>query len=262
MELREKMLPLVFCLALSPAAYAEESTPAEPAATPYRPSVASPAALPEPGWLDMEFGWQHNKGGDDKLRDSMPITAKLAFNKDWGVLLNSELGVRRTDFNDTEFTGAGDITLLLKHRIATASEDTSWGVAAGVKLPSAKDSIGSGKSDTILSGIFSKDFAGSNHLDVNLGVTRLGAYGPGEGRCQYGWAAALAHSLDEQWSVFAEPSGTYRREVASTAQFMLGAGYNYSKRVVFDFAVARGITTATPDWQVLAGVTLLVGRLW
>ena len=259
MNSRKKLLLFVLCLALSHTACAEDN---EPAATPYRPSVSSPAAMSEPGWLDVEFGWQRSKGGGDKIRDSMPVAAKLAFNKDWGIVLNSEVGVRRTDFSDTLFTGVGDVTALIKHRIATASDDTAWGFAAGVKAPTAKDSIGSGKTDLIFNGIFSKDFAGDNHLDANLGATRLGAYGPGEGRMQFGWAAALAHTVNEQWSVFAEPSGTYRSSVASTAQLMIGASYSYSKRAVFDFAVARGVTSATPDWQVQVGVTFLLGRLW
>src|SRR5437016_3240382 len=36
----------------------------EPAATPYRPSVSTPAALSEPGWLEGELGWQRTSGGD------------------------------------------------------------------------------------------------------------------------------------------------------------------------------------------------------
>ncbi|CAN5422806.1 hypothetical protein BH11PSE11_BH11PSE11_01610 [soil metagenome] len=250
---------LLALLALSQAANAEVS---EPAATPYRPSVSAPAAMSEPGWLDMEFGWQRSKGGGDRIRESFPVAAKLAFNKDWGVVLNSELGVRRTDFSDAVFTGMGDVTLLLKHRMPTASEDAAWGIMAGAKLPVAKDSIGSGKTDLILNGIYSTDFSGNNHLDANLGVTRLGAYSPGESRNQYGWAAAFAHNLNEQWSVFVEPSGTYRRGASSTAQIMSGASYSYSKRAVFDFAVARGLAAAAPAWQVQAGVTVLLGRLW
>jgi hypothetical protein len=256
---RKTSVLAITCLALSHVAYAEDN---EPAATPYRPSVSSPAAMSEPGWLDVELGGQRSKGGGDKLRDSLPVAAKLAFSKDWGIVLNSELAVRRTDFNGNVFTGVGDVSALIKHHIATDNEDTAWGVAAGVKLPSAKASIGSGKTDLIVNGIFSKDFAANNHLDANLGLTRLGAYGPGEGRFQYGWAAALTHSLSEQWSVFAEPSGTNRSSVASTAQLMVGAGYSYTKRAVFDFALARGLTSATPDWQLQAGVTVLLGRLW
>jgi hypothetical protein len=259
MNLRKKPLLVLVCLAFGQTAFAEDS---EPAATPYRPSVSAPAALSEPGWLDVEFGGQRTRGGGDKVRDSLPVAVKLAFNKDWGVVLGSELGVRRTDPSDAVFTGVGDLTVLIKHRIATASEDTAWGFAAGAKLPTAKDSIGSGKTDLILNGIFSTDFAGGNHLDANLGVTRLGAYGPGEGRNQYGWAAAVSHTINEQWSVFVEPSGTYRNSVPSTAQLMVGASYTYNKRAVFDFGVARGLSSASPDWQLQVGVTFLLARLW
>jgi hypothetical protein len=235
---------------------------AEPAATPYRPSVSSPAALSEPGWLDVEFGWQRTRGGGDKVRESFPVTAKLAFNKDWGVVVGSELGVRRTDLNDAVFSGAGDTTFLLKHRIPTADESTAWGIAAGFKSPTAKDTLGSGKADAIVTGIFSTDFSGNNHLDANLVATRVGAYASGEGRTQYGWAAAVSHSLDDKWAVFGEPSGNYRSGTPSTSQFLFGASYSYSKRLVFDFAAAKGLSNAGPNWQAMGGLTYLLGRLW
>lgn len=256
---RNKPFLMIACLALGHAARAQDN---EPAATPYRPSVSAPAAMSAPGWLDFEFGGQRSRGGGDKTRDSLPVTAKLAFNKDWGIVLGSELGLRRTDQGGNFFTGAGDVTALIKHRFSTADEDTAWGAQAGVKLPTAKNSLGSGKTDLIVTGIFSQDFAGNNHLDANLVLTRLGAYAPGEGRMQFGWAAAVAHTIDDRWSVFAEPSGTYRHSAPATAQLMAGASYNYSKRAVFDFSVARGLTSATPHWQLQGGVTLLLARLW
>ena len=246
-------------LLAAPMAQAEES---EPGAVPYRPSVSSPAALPVPGWLDMEFGWQRTSGGGDKRRDSIPFSAKLAFNDAWGVVVGSEFQVRRVDQANAVFTGGGDTTLLLKHRIATADEATAWGIAAGIKAPTAKDTLGSGKSDVIVNGIFSSDFAEGYHLDANLTATRLGAGEAGEGRIQYGWAAALSRSLNDQWGIFVEPSGTRRGGTPSTAQLLAGASYNVSKRLVLDFAVAKGLNNATPDWQLMAGLTVLLGRLW
>lgn len=234
----------------------------EPAATPYRPSVSSPAALPVPGWLDMEFGWQRASGGGDKRRDSIPFAAKLAFNDAWGVVVGSELRVRRIDQTDAAFTGGGDTTLLLKHRIPTTDEATAWGIAAGFKVPTATDSLGSGKGDAIINGIFSSDFALGYHLDANLTLTRLGARGTGEGRTQTGWAMAVSKSLNDQWGIFAEPSGTRRSGTASTAQFLFGASYNVSKRMVLDFAVAKGFDHTAPDWQLMFGLTALIGQLW
>jgi hypothetical protein len=73
-------------------AYADEI-----AATPYRPSVSNPAALSVPGWLELEFGTQQIKGGDDKQRDSFPVLAKLAFNENWGILLGGEMAIQRSD---------------------------------------------------------------------------------------------------------------------------------------------------------------------
>ena len=254
------LLPLLGALVLSaPVARAEDE---EPAATPYRPSVSSPAALPVPGWLDMEFGWQRATGGDDKRRESVPVAAKLAFNPDWGIVVGSELQVRRVDQSDAVFSGGGDTTFLVKHRIATADADTAWGIAAGVKSPTAKNTIGSGKSDAIVNGIFSTDLADSYHLDANLTATHVGAWGEGESRLQHGWAVAVSRSINDQWGIFAEPSGTHRRGTPVAAQLLVGANYNASKRLVFDVAVARRMSAAGPDWQVMAGMTLLVGRVW
>lgn len=241
-----------------PCAYAEQR---EVEATPYRPTVSNPADLPVPGWLEVEMGWQRINGGGDKRRDSVPALAKLAFSEDWGVLVGSELGVRRTDPDNNRSTGFGDTTLLLKHRIPSGSEGSAWGIEAGFKSPTAKDTIGSGKADYIVNGIYSSDFA-KNHLDLNLNAAYIGAIAAGEGRAQYGWAAAISHSLDDQWGVFGELSGTTRRGTSSTAQFMAGASYNYSKRVVFDAGGAWGLNSASQDWTLFAGVTVLLGQLW
>lgn len=257
---RSLWLPMIgAALLATPMAQAVED---EPAAVPYRPSVSSPAALPVPGWLDMEFGALRISGGGDKRRDSVPFAAKLAFNDRWGVVLGGELQVRRVDQANAAYSGVGDTTLLIKHRFATADEATAWGIAAGVKTPTAKDTLGSGKSDAIVSGIFSSDFAENYHLDANLTATRVGAWGSGEGRVQTAWAAALSKSLNDQWGIFIEPSGTRRGGTASTAQLLFGASYSVSKRLVLDFAVAKGLNNATPDWQLMAGLTVLAGRLW
>ena len=250
---------LATTLFIAPAAQAGEE---EPGATPYRPSVSMPAALSAPGWLDMELGWQRTSGGGDKRRESFPVTAKLAFNPDWGIVVGSELQVRRTDQGDTVFTGGGDTTFLVKRRIATADEGTAWGIAAGFKSPTAKDTIGSGKSDAIITGIFSTDFAKKYHFDANLTLTRLGAWGAGEGNVQTGWAATVSRSLNDKWGVFAEPSGTSRSGTKSTGQLLFGASYNVSKRMVLDIAAAKGMNNATPDWQIMFGLTSLLGRLW
>lgn len=244
--------------ALSPA-QAEDK---EATATPYRPTVSNPAELSEPGWLELELGWQRIRGGSDTRRDSLPLTAKLAFSEDWGMLVGTEAGVRRTDLDNNFYTGMGDTMVLLKHRIGGESEHNgAWGIEAGVKAPTAKDSLGSGKSDYLVNLIYSIDGLG-NRLDLNLNGTRIGAVGDGEGRTQYGWAAALSRALDDNWTVFGEVSGAYRRATPATSQLMAGASYNVSKRVVVDAGMARGLASAAQDWTAFVGVTVLTARLW
>lgn len=239
-------------------AHAEES---EPHATPYRPTVSNPADLSEPGWLELELGWQRTKGGNDKQRDSFPVLAKLAFTEDWGILMGGELGIRRTNL-DNEFTvGGGDTTLILKHRIPTATEGTAWGIEAGFKSPTAKETIGSDKTDYILNGIYSTDFSG-NHLDLNLGATRIGAIADSEGRFQYNWASSVSRNLNEKWGVFSELSGSYQRGMPTLSQFMAGASYNFSNQIVFDVGATSGLASASQDWSVFAGVTVLMGKMW
>ena len=245
-------------MAVASIASAEEQ---EPSATPYRPTISNPAALSEPGWLELEMGLQRIEGGADKQRDSAPLLAKLAFSENWGVLVGGELGIRRTDTSDEIFNGNGDTTFLLKHRLPTANENIAWGIEAGYKAPTAPDTIGSGKSDLIVNGIYSAEI-GAHQLDLNLSATQLGAYADGEGSVQYGWAASVAHGLNDKWAAFAELSGASRSAVAAQAQLMAGATYNLSKRVVLDAGASWGLTKTSQDWTVFAGLTTLLGKLW
>ncbi len=254
-------LPLLVAAlaATSPIARAQGQ---ESSVTPYRPTAANPAELPAPGWLELEAGWQRQQGGSDRRRDSLPVTAKLAFSERWGVLLGTELGLRSTDLDNKHYSGTGDTTLIVKHLIGgDPGQNGAWGVEAGAKSPTASENLGSGRTDYLLTLIYSLDALG-NRLDVNAGATRLGAVDPGQERMQYGWATSLSRPLNDSWGVFGELSGTRNTGGDTTRQYMLGGTYNMSKRVVLDFGMARGLTAATPDWSAFFGVSLLSARLW
>lgn len=241
-----------------PAAMAEN---AEVSALPYRPTVTNPAGLSEPGWLELELGAQRIKGGENKWRNSYPALAKLAFTDDWGMMVGGEMGVQRTDKDEVVFMGEGDTTFTLKHRIPTAIEGTAWGVEAGYKSPTANDTIGSGKADYILNGIFSTEISG-NDLDLNLGATRVGSVTNGVDLNLYSWGASVSRNLNEKWGVFGELSGTTQGGIPSQSQLMAGFTYNFSKRLVFDAGASTGLTEASQEWSAFAGVTTLLGRLW
>ena len=250
-----KTLTLVSLLALAVPACAQD----EAGVTPYRPSVSSPAQLPLPGQLEFELGALSSKTGETR-RASLPYTFKLAFDEQWGVLVGGEGYVAARDESGQRVRGTGDMALVLKRAFLLDSA-TAFGLELGVKLPLARDSIGSGKTDYTLNGIFSKDIA-AVHMDANVNLTREGATDADSGRTQSGLSAAFSTPLAEKWGASAELSGTQRRGQGSTAQLLLAATYNPSKRLAIDFGFARGLNPASPDWSLFSGLVLPLARLW
>ena len=231
----------------------------EPSVTPYRPSVSTPAQLPTPGQLEMELGVLSSKG-DDGRRNSLPYTLKLAFNPEWGVLLGGDAFVSTPDGNGGRARGLGDTTLVLK-RAFIVDDATAFGLELGAKAPTARDSIGSGKADYSINGIFSRDL-GSVHMDLNLNATRLGAYEPDSARTQTGLQASFSAPVADQWGVTCEWSGTRRSGADSTAQILLAATYSPSKLLTVDAGFIRGLNPATPDWSFFTGMVFPLARLW
>ena len=249
------LLPLAALAALAAPACAQD----EAGVTPYRPSVSSPAQLPLPGQLEFEVGGLSTKSGAAR-RDSLPYTFKLAFDPQWGVLLGGEAYVSARDESGQRARGTGDMSLVLKRAFLLDSA-TAFGLELGAKLPLAKDSIGSGKTDYTLNGIFSKDLA-AVHMDANLNVTREGAQDAGTGRTQSGLSASFSTPVSEKWGATAELSGTHRHGQGDTAQLLLAATYNPSKHLAIDVGFAKGLNAASPDWSLFSGLVLPIARLW
>jgi hypothetical protein len=242
------------------AATADDETPA---ATPYRPSVSTPAALSAPGWIEIEAGLEHDHDGAVARRDSVPVTVKLAFTPDWGVRVGADAWVHARD-DVSSASGLGDTSVVVKRRFAI-DNDSAFGLEAGVTLPTAAHSglgSGSGKPDWELNTIYSADFASVWHSDVNLAATRLGGHEEGTERTQWLFAAALSRALDERWNVVGELSGTHQGGVEGTRQLLVAASYNVSRRFVVDAGAARSVRAGAPVWSAFTGFTWLATRLF
>ncbi len=232
-----------------------------PSVTPYRPTVSNPAALSEPGWLEVESGLIRTKGGDSRREVSLPYLLKYAFSSDFGVLLGGDAHIWQTDSDGHRLSGSGDTSLLLKHRWALGKDDgPAFGIEYGVTLPTAKTGLGSGKADYLVNGIYSTEVAG-NSIDLNLNLTRVGSIATGEGRTQLGYAATVSRPLNDQWGIAAEISGDTRRGTAPTDQLLVATSYAASRKVVWDASVAFGLSHASPDWSIFAGVSILLEKL-
>ena len=231
-----------------------------PAVVPYRPSVSTPAQLSAPGYLELEAGGLRTTGPDHGTsRFTLPYTLKLAFTPDWGIRVGGDAWVRQAEPGDSQ-SGGGDTAVVLKRRFAV-SDATAWGLELGETFATAKSAIGIGHDATTVNGIFSSDFAPSWHTDINLNETHLGGQSPASA-WQTGWAAAFSRSLTDAWGAVGEFSGTHQAGAANTAQFLVAASWNQSAAAVFDFGTAVGLNDASPHWQLFAGVTVRLGKLF
>jgi len=248
-------LCLAACILLLGAA-APAFTADEPAATPYRPTVSNPAALSAVGYFEVEAGFQRTDNDDPRRRDSIPVLFKYAFTEKVGLLVGGEAYVKENSDITGRASGLGDTNLTLKlyHPV---NDTLGLGLETGIKAPTAKDSIGSGKPDIILNGIISTELSGAT-VDVNLGAMRLGAIDPSASRVAYTGAAALSWPIGERWGVAAEFSGIKQQGVAGNAQFLAAVSHNVAKTVVLDAGMAWGLTKASIDRAVFAGVTVLL----
>jgi hypothetical protein len=243
------------CLFFVAAASAEDS----PSVTPYRPTVSNPAQLSQAGWLEVESGFNRSRSEDASWRNNLPYTLKLALSQDFGILLGGDASVTQADANG-EMSGFGDTLLLLKNRFG-ATENSAFGVEYGLKAATAPVGLGTGKTDYLVNGIFSTEIR-AHTIDLNLGVTQLGANQPNEGVQQVSWATTLSRPAGEFWTVAAEFSGTSRQGVMPTNQFLVAGSYAMNRRLVLDLGVARGISTASPQWSGFFGVSFLAGKVF
>lgn len=245
--------------ALLLAALAAQADDGKPAATPYRPSVSTPAQLSAPGWLELEGGAWRQLGGDAR-RDSLPWTAKLAFSDDWGIRIGGEAWVRQTDELGQTLSGNGLTGIVLKRRFAV-DERSAFGLELGATLPTGHSGIVSGKTDTALNAIYSADL-GDWHTDLNLTAIHLGAPDAGTSHQQTLWAASLSRQLSDALGLVGEFSGTHQSGAGNASQFLFAASYSVTKSLVLDAGMARRVSGGAPTWQAVAGFTWVAARLF
>jgi hypothetical protein len=229
-----------------------------PAVVPYRPSVSTAAELPAPGWPELEAGWSGAKGGDAARSQSVPVLFKLSWSEDWAVLIGTDVYDWQRDFDGNTAHSGGDTTLALKYKLPI-NDRLMLGAEVGTELPTARPPFGSGHIEWNLLTIASADF-GATHVDANAGATLLGAADQGQGRWQGAWAVAVSHPLVGDFGVTGEMSGIARHKTSAQTQGLVAINYNVSRKLVLDMAVAAGMSRASPDWQLMAGMTVQLGH--
>ena len=245
-------------VAFAIAAAAARAQEGGPPVVPYRPSVATPADLPAPGWPELEAGFQSAKGGDTARSQSVPVTFKLAWNESWAVLVGTDIYDWQRAYDGTAAHSGGDTSLTLKYRLPI-DEHMALGAEFGTTLPTARPPIGTGKTDWDVNAIASFDYPGV-HVDVNAAAEHVGFADAGQGDWQGVWAIAASHPLDEKFGVTGEVSGLAQRGTTAQTQGLVALNYNVSPALVLDVAAAAGMSRAAANWKLMAGMTVRLGH--
>ena len=227
--------------------------------TPYRPTVSNPAQLPVPGYLELEWGWQTLREKSEKAsRHGMPYLVKFAFSDRVGLLVGGDVvQVRQVDQGST-LGGFGDMTSVLKLHVPLPTKNVSaLGLEGGIKFPTAPETLGTGRMDYLINGIYSGS-VGRFGVDLNLGLTYLGLVSGHEGKALLTWAAATSFALSNRWSLAGEFAGSAREGVKPFSQFLTSTSYALLPTLVIDAGAAFGLNGASQEWTVFTGMTVLL----
>ncbi|RMH31243.1 MAG: hypothetical protein D6690_16830 [Nitrospirae bacterium] len=97
-------------------------------------------------------------------------------------------------------------------------------------------------------------------FDINIGYTRLGLTDNAEGKNQLSWALATSFALTDRWSIAGEWAGTSRSGVKPFSQWLTSTSYAVQPWLIVDTGVAAGLTSASQEWSVFAGLVMIVGQ--
>ncbi len=226
------MFAVLLFSALNGAAFADSDLQANP----YRPSVGSPASLPVPEHLEVEFGVANANTSGSNTKTS-PLLLKYAFNSSIGLTLGLNPFTQiKTPMDSTKGHGDGSLTLKLAQPV---SDGFMMGEELSTTLPIANHQLGTSKANQTINLIASNDFSGF-HSDVNVNLTRFGDdQGSGVSQQSFGWSAGISHPLVNKISGGVELSGTEQHGADSTLQVLESLGFNYSNQTVFDIYTAQ-----------------------
>jgi hypothetical protein len=234
---------------------------------PDRPDVSSSATIVPPGGVQLESGLFYAKtrtaGEPTEHRLSLESMLRIGVIERLEVRLEMEPIVR---FRGTEdLTDVGNFGLSAKYRFLDPPEGSAWPALAlnpFVKLPTAPEPIGTGKTDFGLRLLASFALPASFNLDANAGLAAIGQTRPGGHLLQAQVSASLSRELVRNLMAFAEiiygsPDERGGRNMVGVDS---GLVWRILPNVALDAAVGTSLYGPLPDVFVRAGGSIRFGR--
>ena len=243
--------------------FAQQPADETPAANPARPTVATPATLTPPGYLQFENGGLYaSDSGEFATQSSINQVTRLAVNSRLQFLLPSEPFAHSTFTVGPSSSDPGGVSAGIQGVIYPGEGKRPTVSASYIRLRyggTAPDlDIGTSKNSATL--LVSTDLAGF-HFDINGLVSEQ--EGSAVRRAQFGQTISVSHPLGpitiggELWH-FSQP--LIRGNAVGN---LWCVSYAIRKNLVVDAGFNRGLTSTSTQWEGFGGFTyLLPHRLW
>jgi outer membrane putative beta-barrel porin/alpha-amylase len=236
---------------------ARAGTVSQVPANPQRPSFASNAGTTVPGYLELEAG-----GTFSNDAFSTPCALKFGL----GRIADATFGftpIVGVDEDGHTQTGIGDTLLSGKIRFFESPEGNA-AIEGFVKIPTADEDKGLGTGDIDAGFRFIASRAwGQNHFDFNLGGEFAGVPDASSNDARWttilSWQRVAGDRLGVYGELFIQFLPAADLENISTDW---GVTYALNPSFVLDAGVNVGLSDDAPDWQLLVGVTKVLGRFF
>lgn len=248
---------VLLCLAVLPmAALADCATPADPIDTD-RPDTPDDSPAVPPGSLQFENGFGLSRSGGVTSLDLPETRIRL------GLASCTEFLVDLPNYNrtlDHGPRGFGDIAPGLKYQLDDLPDWAGLWLVGGVALPTGNQQIAGRGAQPYLQIPASVDVTDK----LTVAVQYVATFHPGDfdTTTEHQTSLDLEFEVSEDFGVFSEYTGTFRRGAVSQHTADLGAVYRLSETRAVDFMVGRGLNSAAPDWYFTVGYSFRFDRLF
>lgn len=242
--------------AAAPAATASGAQPVPESVPPLktdRPGFNAPAAVQDPGVLQLETGWSMSRGRDGSTSSSGPQPLFRLGLAPRVELQLASAGLLAGCVVDCQWHRA-DMSVGARVLLPTERLGIAMAVTGALSLPFGDDVASSGHRDPVA--VVSVERALGAHLGVSYNAIVVQAHEGDDGVARYGHGVGLGYSL-ERWAPFVAVGRRAARSadgVPWVAQ--VGTSFRLASDAQVDVSLDRGLTPAEPRWGVSAGLSL------
>jgi hypothetical protein len=234
---------------------------------PDRPDLTTSAEVVPAGALQIETGLEYARervgGAATERQLSVQGVLRLGLTPALEISIEGEpfLWLRAA----ADDHGSGDYTLGLKYRFFAPAPDGGGPALAlkpFVKLPTAREPLGSERPDFGALLLMSVALPWSLSLDANAGVAAIGQRRP-EGFIPQGIASAsLSWAVTERLSSITELFLATKEERGGRDSLLATVAlmYRVTPRLALDAGMRTTITGQGPDWSAFIGLSVRLGR--